>query len=167
MERLAAGIILTSFGLHGELKVKSLSGETDHFFRMKEVFIKQGENSLRFQVEGIRKKSGDIVILKLCGIDTPEDGKRYRGRELWVSREYACPVYEDEYYYGDLCTCTVIHNDREIGKVISVFETGLSHVLEVADINGVIVHIPFTNRVVGEVNIRENKIFLMKEAEID
>jgi 16S rRNA processing protein RimM len=167
MEKLAIGIILTSFGVHGELKIKSLSGETGHFFQLKEVYIKKGKDFLRFQVEGLWKKKENIVVIKLEGIDNPEEGKKYCGTELWVEREFACPVQEDEYYYGDLCACTVVQNEQEIGKVRSVYEAGSLYMLEVVDRRGGIVVIPFTSAIVGDVNIKENKIFLLKEAEID
>ena len=40
-EKLVIGIIRTSYGIKGELKVKSLSGETAHFLALKYIYLKK------------------------------------------------------------------------------------------------------------------------------
>ena len=96
MDRLAIGLIRTSHGLKGNLKVKSLSGEVDHFFRIKKVYILKKERFIPFTVQSVRKLSS-CILMKLEGIDTPEVARDYRGLEIWASRQDACPLKEGEY----------------------------------------------------------------------
>ena len=162
-KRLVVGIIRTSHGVKGELKVKSFSGETNHFLKLKEINLKKENVYYQFKVERIREIAGD-VLLKLRGIDTPEEGKKYIGSEIWVERSKACPLSDGEYYYADLCQCVVIEEAKEIGHVRSILETSKQDILEVIDLNGKTRMIPFSEEYVGEVNIKDQKIYLKRDA---
>ena len=39
---IAIGFVRTAYGVKGDIKVSSYSGETAHFFQLKEVFLKKG-----------------------------------------------------------------------------------------------------------------------------
>jgi 16S rRNA processing protein RimM len=164
-QKLIIGIIRTSHGINGELKVKSLSGETEHFKKLKDIYTNKKGTLIRFQVEKIRILQ-DTIVLKLNGIDSPEQGKEYCGSEIWVDRAYACPLENGEYYYGDMLDSTVIRDNTNIGKVISIFESGTTHILEISDAESRTIMIPFTVEYISEVNIEEGKIVLKKEAEL-
>lgn len=49
-----------------------------------------------------------LAIVKFKGIDNINDIERYKGCSLYVTREDAIPLEEDEYYIADLqeCRCT-------------------------------------------------------------
>lgn len=165
-DKLVIGIIQTSFGVNGEVKVKSLSGETEHFFTLKNIYLKKKGVFYQFRVEKIRVVS-DTIILKLEGIDTPEQGKELSRRKIWVPRENACPLEDDEYYYGDLFQCDVIKNNQKIGKVKSVFEAGIDFMLEVECLNGKTFMLPFADEYIDDVDIKNNIIIVRKDTEID
>lgn len=164
-KRLVIGIIRTSHGVKGELKVKSLSGESGHFLKLKEINLKKENIYYQFKVERIRENAGN-VLLKLEGVDTPEEGKKLIGSEIWVDRDKACPLNDGEYYYADLCECVVIKEDEKIGYVRSIFETSKQDILEVVDLNRKILIIPFTEEYIGEVNIEDQKIYLKRDVNI-
>ena len=44
----------------------------------------------------------NLVILKFRGIDNINDIEMYKKRELWIPREEAQELEEDEYYIADL-----------------------------------------------------------------
>ena len=48
---IAIGFVRTSYGVKGDIKVSSYSGETAHFLQLKEVFLKKGSVQKRFGVE--------------------------------------------------------------------------------------------------------------------
>ena len=165
MDRLAVGRIGSAFGLSGALKVKSLSGETSHFFGFERVFVGSEGRLEAFQVERVEAYRHG-VLLKLAGVDTREQGEKLRGREIWVERGNASPLGEGEYYLADLCRCRVYQQGREIGRVVSVCEGGNAELLEVERSSGETVIVPFSAPFVGDVDIGTGSIQLTEELEL-
>ena len=126
---IAIGFIRTSYGVKGDIKVSSYSGETAHFFRLKEVFLKKGSAQKRFSVERVQEQNGDL-ILKLRTLDSPEAAKMYATWDIMVPREFASPLKEGEFYYCDLFGSVLIHNGSRMGVVKSVIDNGASALLE-------------------------------------
>lgn len=164
-DKLIIGIIQTSYGVNGEVKVKSLSGETEHFNKLKSIYLKKKGVFYRFYVEHIRVVSGKI-LLKLEGINTPEQGKELCRSKIWVTRENACPLEDDEYYYGDLCQCDVVKNNIIIGNVRSVFQAGIDFILEVECPNKKNLMLPFADEYIDDVDIKNSKIIVKNDAKI-
>ncbi|MBN2443501.1 MAG: 16S rRNA processing protein RimM [Spirochaetales bacterium] len=164
-QKLAIGIIRTSFGVHGELKVKSLSGETDHFLELSHISIEKNGQLHEYRIEGIKIKS-DVILLKLEGIDTPEKGKEFNGCKIWVDREKACPLEDDEYYYGDLTHCEVFKANIRIGKVMNVFESGSDFMLELRSTNGKQLILPLRDEYIEDIDIKQCVITLREESEM-
>jgi len=158
-ERLAIGLIKTSHGVKGNLKVKSFSGEINHFFRLKKVYIKKGDRFIPYRVESVGG-SHSSLLLKLENIDTPEEAVRLRGEVLWVDRSDASPLKQGEYYYADLSCCNVYHQAKEIGRVNTVIEVGVSEILEVVTLQGKTIMVPFDEHFIGEINMEEKRIYL-------
>ncbi len=157
--------ILSSHGIKGELKIKSLSGEYDHFYKMKEVYIERLGCVEEYAVESI-KEANNALLMKLKGIDNPERAKELQGCEIRVSREMSCPVRENEYYYTDLVGIAVMRESVEMGKVISVIETGGKCILEIEDSSGKTIMIPFMKHFIKEIDISSHRLYLSEEADI-
>ena len=67
--------------------------------------------------------------LKFRGIDNINDIEKYRGCSLWVAREDAVPLEEDEYYIGDLIGMQVFTEDgNAFGTLKDVMEKGANDV---------------------------------------
>ena len=78
----------------------------------------------------------NLVILKFNGIDNINDIEMYKGRDLWVPREEAQELDEDEYYIGDLIGMEVVLEDNtHFGTLKDVMETGANdvYVVELPD----------------------------------
>ena len=88
---LAVGRVQTSHGVKGTIKVKTLSGEIEHLLRLKSVHLGSPGALTLFQVEHVRPAAG-AVLLKLAGIDSPENAAEYRGQLIWVERRFASPT---------------------------------------------------------------------------
>ena len=159
--QIAIGAVRTTHGVRGYLKVKSFSGETEHFFKLDTVVLIKGNATRTFEVEAV-KPNGDQVLLKLKGLDNPEDGKMYSGWEIWVPREKASALKENEFYQADLIGCCVFFNGSEIGKVKSLIEGGGGELLEVKMKDDSEKLIPFNEVFVGSVDIKERKIELLE-----
>ncbi|MBN2532936.1 MAG: 16S rRNA processing protein RimM [Spirochaetales bacterium] len=165
-DKLVIGIIQTSYGVNGEVKVKSLSGETEHFHKLEIIYLKKRGVFYQFRVEERRVVSGS-VILKLEGVNTPEQGKELSRCEIWVARENASILKEDEYYYGDLFQCDVMKESIKLGKVKSIFEAGVDFILEIECLDKKTFMLPFADDYIDDVDIKNNKIIVRKDAEIE
>jgi 16S rRNA processing protein RimM len=167
MDRLAVGRIGGAFGLSGAVKVKSLSGETDHFLGFREVFVRHDGHDGGFDTYRVERVDPyrDGVLLKLEGVDTPEDGDKLRGREIWVEREQGSALAEGEYYLADLCRCRVFQGGSEIGRVAAVCEGGNAELLEVEGPTGERFIVPFSDPFVGDVDVARGSIHLTAEFE--
>jgi 16S rRNA processing protein RimM len=161
---LAVGRVQTSHGLNGTIKVKSLSGETEHLLGLKKVHLGFPGALTVFQVEGVRRAAG-VVLLKLEGIDSPEHAAEYRGQLIWVERRFASSLGEDEYYTADLEGCQLFQGGVLIGTVVAVPEGGGGDFLEVESAEGKRLIVPFTNHFVGRVDITERRIELTEAYE--
>ncbi|HZK19311.1 MAG TPA: 16S rRNA processing protein RimM, partial [Treponemataceae bacterium] len=80
---LIIGIIRSPHGLSGTFKVRSTSGEIEHFFDLTEVVVRKSNTESIFKVENV-KGSKKNLIMKLEGIETPEKAKSYSGAKIIV-----------------------------------------------------------------------------------
>ena len=157
MCRLAIGFVRKTHGTRGSLRVRSLSGETDHFRNLKKIFVKEGTTFVSFRVEAV-KVGGDDVFMKLEGIDNPEDGKKLHGKEIWTHREFASPLQDGEYYVADLCCCEVWCHDEIFGTVQALIEGGATDIMEVISPSGQRVMIPLIEEYIERIDIAGRKI---------
>lgn len=125
------GIITGSHGVHGEMKIYPTTDDTRRFKRLDEVFVETKEGRIPMKVEGARV-SVDRVLLKLKGIDTPEEVVKYRQKGIFVDREHAVRLSKDEYFIADLIGLNVVdESDEKIGVLDDVLPTGANDVYQI------------------------------------
>jgi 16S rRNA processing protein RimM len=127
-ERLQVGVITSPHGLRGEVKVFPTTDEPQRFRQLKEVLLLRETETQTLAITGI-KYSGRFVILKFAGLERIEDVERLKGQGLWVERQNAVELAEDEYFAADLLDMTVISEDgEELGRIKEVIHTGANDV---------------------------------------
>jgi 16S rRNA processing protein RimM len=163
LERFTAGLLGAPFGLKGFIKVRSLSGETEHLLALRQATVRQGDGLKVYEVEAVAK-SGPAVLIKFKGIETPEAAKFLSGAELIVNREEAAALGEDEYYAEDLRGIQVVTGDGEIlGTVTGIVEGGGGELLEMLPLSGEKpVLIPFRKEFIGEVSPDKGRAVLLQ-----
>ena len=129
MNLLAVGIVRTSHGIHGAMKVRSYSGEYGHFKRFGEIQLKHGEISKSFTIDSIRI-GHETALIECAGINTPEEAKKYIGWEIWAPREMCAPLLQDEYYIADLVGCSLLLKNEIVGRIIAVIDGAGNSLLE-------------------------------------
>ena len=129
MEKMfQVGIITSTHGVHGEVKVFPTTDDVRRFKRLKEVILDTGKEQITLEVEGA-KFSKQLVILKFKGIDNINDVEKYRQKSLYVTRENAVRLRRDEYFIADLMGLRIRDEDgAEIGVLREVMETGANDV---------------------------------------
>ena len=154
-ERFQVGVITSTHGVHGEVKVFPTTDDPKRFKRLKEVILDTGKEQLILEIEGV-KFFKQFVILKFKGFDNINDIEKYRQKSLYVTRANAVRLRKDEYFIADLMGLTVIdEEDKEIGVLKDVLETGANDVYEITMNDGRELLLPAIKQCVLEVNVEE------------
>ena len=98
---LKVGVITTTHGVRGEVKVFPTTDDAERFLDIEYVLLDTGKELRRLNIQNV-KFFKNLAILKFEGIDNINDIEMYKGRELWIPREEAQELGEDEYYVADL-----------------------------------------------------------------
>ena len=168
IQRLATARVRSSHGVRGCVRVVSLSGEVEHLLSMTRVHLCKGGKERVLDVE-FSEPLGDDVLLKLSGVDTPEDAKKLSAWEIVIDRSAVGDLGDDEYFVADLVGCGVFVGAEERGRVTGVFETKESVFLDVdvlqndgAQRSGSrSLFVPFTRRTVGRIDVQTRYVELL------
>lgn len=158
LEYFTIGKIVNTHGVRGALKVLPDTDDPSRFSRLKTVRVKRRDQVEEYPVEYGRGQ-GTTVVLKLKGIDSPEEAALLKGAELEISRKDAIKLPKDTWFIGDLIGCQVREEDGTcLGKVVNVLQTGSNDVYEVRDEKGKYILIPALKNVVLNVDIEAEQI---------
>ena len=80
---LRIGVITTTHGLRGEVKVFPTTDDASRFRKLKDVIMDTGKERLDMEIEGV-KFFKQYVIVKFKGIDSINDVEKYKGAKLYV-----------------------------------------------------------------------------------
>ncbi len=155
---LRVGVITTTHGLKGEVKVYPTTDSPKRYLELDEVIIRNGLDELTVHIEKARFFK-NLVIVKFREFDIIEDVERFRNAELYVARENAAPLAEGEYYIGDLIGMEVVTDEGEfLGTLSDVIETGANDVYEISTKKYGNVLIPAIEQCIMKVDIEAEKM---------
>ncbi|MDD6056824.1 MAG: ribosome maturation factor RimM [Clostridiales bacterium] len=122
------GIITSMHGVRGEVKVFPTTDDLARFKELQSVILDMGKEKKHLEIEGV-KFFKNMVILKFKGIDNRNDAEQYRKKSLYVTRENAVKLKEDEYFIADLIGLSVLSDEGEdLGELVEVLQTGANDV---------------------------------------
>lgn len=152
---LQVGIITSTHGVRGEVKVYPTTDDPRRFRRLKEVVLDTGREKLNLEIEGV-KFFKQFVILKFKGLDNINDIEKYRQKSLYVTRKNAVRLQRDEYFIADLIGLKVQDEDgTELGTVKDVIETGANDVYEVEMADGRSLLLPAIKQCILNVDVEK------------
>ena len=152
---LRVGVISSTHGVRGEVKVFPTTDEKERFKKLKTVLLDTGKEQISLEIEGV-KFFKNMVILKFKGYDNINDVERYRGRDLLITREQAVPLKENENFVADLIGLTVKTDEGDIlGNVKDVLFTGANDVYVVERENGKDILLPAIRQCILDVDLEE------------
>ena len=150
---LQVGIITSTHGVRGEVKVYPTTDDPRRFRRLKEVVLDTGKEKMNLEIEGV-KFFKQFVILKFKGLDNINDIEKYRQKSLYVTRKNAVRLQRDEYFIADLIGLKVQDEDgKELGTVKYVIETGANDVYEVEMADGKSLLLPAIKQCILNVDV--------------
>ncbi len=165
MEKLLqVGVISSTHGVRGEVKVFPTTDDVKRFKKLKEVILDTGREQLRLEVEGV-KFFKQFAIVKFKGIDNINDIEKYKGKSLLVDRKNAVKLQKNEYFIADMIGLTVFTEDGEtFGTLKDVLETGANDVYIIDSLEHGEVLVPAIKQCILDVNIEEGymKIHLLE-----
>ena len=124
---LQVGVISSTHGIRGEVKVFPTTDDAARFKKLKKVLLDTGKEQLELEVQSV-KFFKQFVIVKFKGIDNINDIEIYKGKSLLVPREDAVALGKDEYYIADLIGMEVFTEEGRLGVLKDVMETGANDV---------------------------------------
>ena len=152
------GVISSTHGVRGEVKVFPTTDDPQRFRRLKEVTLDTGRERLSLKIQNV-KFFKNMVILKFEGYDNINDIERYRGKELGIRRYQAVDLKKDEYFIADLVGMTVTAEDgRMLGTLTDVIQTGANDVYVVKMENGKEILLPAIRQCILHVDVEAGQM---------
>ncbi|HEX9743283.1 MAG TPA: ribosome maturation factor RimM [Nitrospiraceae bacterium] len=153
VELVAIGVIQKSFGVRGEMRVRSLSDVPGRFEGLTRVTL-EGPSGMMKQatVRSVRGMRGSYVLgLDVCS--TPEDAALFRGWTVKIPQGSAPPLPQGQYYQYELIGLSVQDaGGRQLGTLEEILETPGHHVFIVRGEQGEVL-IPASKDVVACVDL--------------
>lgn len=125
---LQVGVVTTTHGVRGEVKVFPTTDDNARFKKLKNVILDTGREKLDMEITSV-KFFKNLVILKFKGYDNINDVERFRQAKLLVTRDNAVELAEDEYFIADLIGLKASSDEGEdLGEITDVLQTGANDV---------------------------------------
>ena len=157
---LQVGVITATHGIRGEVKVFPTTDDPERFLDLETVYLDTGREKKLLTISSV-KFFKQFVILKFKGIDNINDIEKYKRCSLYVTREHAVPLEEDEYFIADMIGMEVCTEDGNIfGTLKDVIETGANdvYVIESAEHGEVLV--PAIKECIRSVDIEKGQMMI-------
>ena len=152
---LRVGVISSTHGVRGEVKVYPTTDDVNRFKKLKKVVLDTGREYIDLEISGV-KFFKNLVILKFKGIDNINDIEKYKGKDLLVHREDAVTLEENENYVADLIDLKVVTDDGKVlGYLTEVMETGANDVYVVETEDGQELLLPAIRDCILDVDLDE------------
>jgi len=163
-DRFQVGVITATHGLKGEVKVFPTTDDPNRFKELKEVILDTGKEQISLKISNV-KFFKQFVILKFKGIDDINDVTGYLKKSLYVTRENAVKLEENEYYIADLIDMKIVdEEEKEFGVLKDVLQTGANDVYVIQMLDNREVLVPAIKECILGVNIEQQimKIHLLE-----
>jgi len=130
---IIVGRISGVYGVRGWLKVNSYTRPKENIFTYLPLMMQVNNAWQAIDLEETRQSGGGRLLVKMSGVDNPDEASGYIHCDLAVSREQLPPLTEGEFYWHDLIGLDVFNQDEiSLGKVKNVAETGANDVLVIS-----------------------------------
>ncbi len=160
---LQVGVITSTHGIRGEVKVFPTTDDAARFKKLKNVILDNGKERRDLEITSV-KFFKNQVILKFKGIDDINDVEKYKKAPLFVTRENAVPLEENEYFIADLIGLSVTSDEgEELGVIDDVLQTGANDVYVVKKAGANDLLIPAIKDCILDVDDKKAPLFVTRE----
>ncbi len=163
--RILVGVVAGAHGVRGELKIKSFTQNPRALASYGPLGDRTGTRSFRVKLRGSVR---GLLIARIDGVDDRDQAEALKGLELYVARHVLPKPKRDEWYLADLVGLAVVTTaGQRFGKVAAVHNFGAGDIVEIAPASGPTIMLPFSKRVVPDVDIAAGRIVVDPPAEVE
>ena len=157
--RICVGAISGSFGVQGEVRLKSFCADPEAIATYGPLFTQDGSRS--YAIKLTRAVAGGLGA-RIAGVATKEQADALRGVSLYVDRAKLPHLPDDEFYHTDLIGLAAHDTGGAlIGTVQAVHNHGAGDLLEIAGAGlKTSLLLPFTLAVVPTVDLAAKRIVI-------
>jgi 16S rRNA processing protein RimM len=143
---LSVGFLRRPHGVRGEIIMDLHTDFPERMKKGRKLFI--GEEHTPATMENVRTH-GKGLLVKLKGVDTPEEAGLYRNQWAYVRKQDAPSLPEGQYYKHELFGLRVVdEEDHPLGELVEIIETGANDVYVVRDDSGREILLPAISSVI-------------------
>ncbi|WP_334305492.1 ribosome maturation factor RimM [Romboutsia sedimentorum] len=153
------GQIVSTQGLKGEVRVYSYTDDIYRFDDLETFYLgKDLEN--KWIVEKVRYK-GNMVIMKIKGINTVEEAEKLKNKFMYVSREEGRELEEGEFFISDMIGIDVYTVDgQHVGVLDDVLQYAANDVYVIKGAENKEYMIPAMLKFVPTIDMSERKMII-------
>lgn len=157
-DTLRVGVISSTHGIKGEVKVFPTTDDKTRFNDLTEVFMDTGKELIKMEIQQV-KFFKNMVILKFKGYDNINEIEPYKGKDLLIPRDQAVPLGPNENFISDLIGLKVVTDEgADFGTLVDIMVTGANDVYVVKTADGKEVLLPAIPACILDVNLEAEKI---------
>ncbi len=150
-EMIFIGKSTSTFGIKGELKVRSDFNYLDKAYKIGNVIL---INNIEHKISGVRYHKNH-VLLKIDNLENINDVLDYVGYNIYIKRS-DLNLSSNEYLDSDLINSDVINDGINLGKVIDVIR-GVNTLIKVS--GKVIFYIPYVDEYIINFDLENKKLY--------
>lgn len=153
------GQVVALFGVRGEMKVRLQTDIPERFQQLETIYV--GEDHQPYQIERVRPHKGEMIILKLAGINDGNAAELLRQQSLFIPLSQLAKLPPGSYYQHDILGLNVLTLDnRELGSIVDILVTGSNDVYVIKGPDGKQVMIPAIKDVVKQVDLIRHTMYI-------
>lgn len=157
---LRVGVITSTHGVRGEVKVFPTTDDMNRFKKLKTVILDLGKEQKTLTVEHV-KFFKNMVILKFKGLNNINDVEMWRQKDLLITRDQAVKLQPNENFIVDLIGLQVITDEGvKLGVMIDVLQTGANDVYIVKMESGKEVLLPAIKDCILNVDLEKGEMLV-------
>ncbi len=156
---LEMGKITKTQGLKGEVRMQYYCDSPDELEEFNILYM--GKEKTEVELEKSRYLKSDVAVIKIKGIDTPEEAQKLIGKILYINRDDV-ELPEDVWFIQDIIGLEVVDADTGAGygKVDEIYQNGGADVYSLKAPDGTQLMFPAIPEVLIKTDIDEGKIYI-------
>ncbi len=120
-----------------------------------------GPNYTRHLIQSARPYKGEMIVLKLVGIDDANAAESLRNQEICIPLSKLAKLPSDSYYQHDILGLHAFTLDgRELGTIVDIFVTGGNDVYVIKAPDGSQILIPAIKDVIKQIDLIHHVMYI-------
>ena len=148
-DTLRVGVISSTHGVRGEVKVYPTTDDVNRFKKLKTVILDTGREQMTLSIESVKFKEFNNI----------NEIEKYKGKDLLIRRDQAVKLAPNENFITDLIGLKVVTDEgKEFGTLTDVLQTGANDVYVIESLEGKEYLFPAIPQCILDVNLESQMV---------